>query len=78
MPSRSPHGGGDGGEAGRRSLLLRPSLTVRMSAQTRALLGVIAAARQVSISALCEATITEMVHHEIASALTKEPTNGRT
>jgi hypothetical protein len=71
MPPRQ-HSGGDGGQAGRRSLLLRPSLTVRMSAQTRALLGVLAAVKQVSVSSLCEAWITTAVHREIAELAARQ------
>ena len=71
MPSRSPHGGGDGGEAGRRSLLLRPSTTVRMGATERALLGLLAARRAVPVNTLIEEAVSQWLRREIAT-LTEE------
>ena len=43
MPSRSPHGGGDGGEAGRASLQARPSTPVRLDAEVKALISLLGA-----------------------------------
>jgi predicted HicB family RNase H-like nuclease len=43
---------GDGGEAARRAQILRPSMKVRLSAELRAVLGLVAARRQCDLNTL--------------------------
>ena len=63
------HTGGDAGKAARASLLDRPSTTIRMPALTRAVLGVIAARRRVSVNHLVEEAISAWLPAQL-SALT--------
>ena len=63
------HTGGDGGSAARAALLDRPSTTIRMPALTRAVLGIIATRRRVSVNQLVEEAISAWLPAQL-SALT--------
>ena len=74
MPSVSPHGG-DGGKAARRSLLQRPSTTVRLDAGTHAIAHVLAARAGVSLNTIIETAVVELIDREISKL--KEAANGK-
>ena len=75
MPSVSPHGGGDGGKAARRSLLQRPSTTVRLDATTHAIAHLLAARRAVSLNSIIETAVVELIDREINKL--REASNGK-
>ena len=67
--------GGDRGRAAQRSLLMRPSTTVRLEAGTHAVMHVLAARRGVSLNTIIEMAVTEWMDREIIAI--RETENGK-